>query len=386
MNCAPMIARRKRTPSARLGERVSGDLFATSSAATRIAQLRDEIALHNHRYHVLDAPSISDSAFDALVRELQALEAEHPQLVTADSPTQRVGSPITGGFDEVRHDVPMLSLGNAFSDADAGEFFQRIADKLGRDDIAFSVEPKIDGLAISLLYVDGVLTRAATRGDGSTGEDVTHSVRTIPSVPLKLMGGDLPRVLEVRGEVYMPRAAFEAFNERARERGERLAGALHKVVHPAAEVAAENPQERSHARAEEYRPERDDERDMGARHHPAEDVLAVLVQPEGVCRGRTVQRRAHAQFVRGVRGQRAAEQAQHHEEDEDDQPEHARRVLDGQATHPARPARAVRDVGPIDGVAARGGLRGHQLYFTRGSISAYERSIRRFIETTTMAV
>ena len=200
---------------------MSGDLFATSSAATRIAQLRDEIALHNHRYHVLDSPSISDSAFDALVRELQALEAEHPELVSAESPTQRVGSPITGGFDEVRHDVPMLSLGNAFSDADAGEFFQRIADKLGRDDIAFSVEPKIDGLAISLLYVDGVLTRAATRGDGSTGEDVTHSVRTIPSVPLKLMGGDLPRVLEVRGEVYMPRAAFEAFNERARERRER---------------------------------------------------------------------------------------------------------------------------------------------------------------------
>ena len=200
---------------------MSGDLFATSSAASRIAQLREQIAEHNHRYHVLDAPTISDSAFDALVHELQALEAAHPELVTADSPTQRVGAPISGGFAEVRHDVPMLSLGNAFSDADAGEFFQRIADKLGREDIAFSVEPKIDGLAISLLYVDGVLSRAATRGDGSTGEDVTHSVRTIPSVPLRLMGGDWPRMLEVRGEVYMPRAAFEAFNDRARERGER---------------------------------------------------------------------------------------------------------------------------------------------------------------------
>jgi DNA ligase (NAD+) len=200
---------------------VSGDLFATSSAATRIAQLRDRIAEHNHRYHVLDAPMISDSAFDALVRELQALEAAHPELVSADSPTQRVGAPISGGFAEVRHDVPMLSLGNAFSDEDAGEFFRRIADKLGREDVAFSVEPKIDGLAISLLYVDGLLTRAATRGDGSTGEDVTHSVRTIPSVPLRLMGSDWPSVLEVRGEVYMPRAAFEAFNERARERGER---------------------------------------------------------------------------------------------------------------------------------------------------------------------
>lgn len=200
---------------------MSGDLFATSSAASRIAQLRDRIAEHNHRYHVLDAPTISDSAFDALVRELQDLETAHPELVTADSPTRRVGAPISGGFAEVRHDVPMLSLGNAFSDDDAREFFQRIADKLGREDIAFSVEPKIDGLAISLLYADGVLTRAATRGDGSTGEDVTHSVRTIPSVPLRLMGSGWPRVLEVRGEVYMPRAAFEAFNDRARERGER---------------------------------------------------------------------------------------------------------------------------------------------------------------------
>jgi DNA ligase (NAD+) len=200
---------------------VSGDLFATSTASTRIKALREEIAQHNHRYHVLDAPTISDSAYDVLLRELQSLEAAHPEWVTADSPTQRVGSPITGGFDEVRHDVPMLSLGNAFSDDDAREFFQRIADKLGRDDIAFSVEPKIDGLAISLRYDDGVLTRAATRGDGSTGEDVTHSVRTISSVPLKLIGSHWPRTLEVRGEVYMPRAAFEAFNARARERGER---------------------------------------------------------------------------------------------------------------------------------------------------------------------
>jgi DNA ligase (NAD+) len=192
-----------------------------SEAAARIARLRAEIGEHNYRYHVLDAPTIPDSAFDALLRELQALEAAHPELVSADSPTQRVGAPISGGFAEVRHDVPMLSLGNAFSEEDAGEFFARIADKLGRADIAFSVEPKIDGLAISLLYVDGVLKRAATRGDGATGEDVSHSVRTIPSVPLRLLGSDWPSVLEVRGEVYMPRAAFDAFNERARERGER---------------------------------------------------------------------------------------------------------------------------------------------------------------------
>lgn len=200
---------------------MSGDRFATSAVSERIAQLREEVAHHNHRYHVLDAPTISDSAFDALVRELQSLEAAHPELVTAESPTQRVGAPIRGGFDEVRHEVPMLSLGNAFSDEDAREFVDRIADKLGREDIAFSVEPKIDGLAISLRYVDGMLTRAATRGDGSTGEDVTHSVRTIPSVPLRLIGDGWPRVLEVRGEVYMPRAAFDAFNARARERGER---------------------------------------------------------------------------------------------------------------------------------------------------------------------
>ncbi|MBL0041507.1 MAG: NAD-dependent DNA ligase LigA [Xanthomonadales bacterium] len=221
MNCVLTIARRKRTPSAKPGEIVSGASFASGNVATRIEQLRSDIDTHNHRYHVLDAPTIADSAYDALLRELQALEAEHPEFVSAESPTQRVGSPVTGGFAEVRHEVPMLSLGNAFSDDDVRDFFRRIADKLGHEDIAFSVEPKIDGLAISLLYVDGRLTRAATRGDGSTGEDVTHSVRTIPSVPLKLIDSGWPRMLEVRGEVYMPREAFEAFNERARERGER---------------------------------------------------------------------------------------------------------------------------------------------------------------------
>ena len=168
------------------------DLFAPSAASARAAALRREIAEHNHRYHVLDAPSIADSSYDALMRELQAIETEHPDLVVADSPTQRVGAVVASGFAEVRHDVAMLSLGNAFSDEDARNFFERIREKLGRDDIAFSVEPKIDGLAISLLYVDGLLTRAATRGDGTTGEDVTHSVRTIHSVPLRLLGKDWP--------------------------------------------------------------------------------------------------------------------------------------------------------------------------------------------------
>ena len=192
-----------------------------SEPAVLAANLRREIAQHNYRYHVLDAPEIADSAYDGLMRELQAIELAHPELVVPDSPTQRVGAVVASGFAEVRHEVPMLSLGNAFSDEDAGAFFERISEKLGRADIAFSVEPKIDGLAISLLYVDGVLTRAATRGDGSTGEDVTHSVRTISSVPLRLLGSNWPHLLEVRGEVYMPRAAFEQFNQRARERGER---------------------------------------------------------------------------------------------------------------------------------------------------------------------
>ncbi len=192
-----------------------------ANPGARAAALRLELAEHNHRYHVLDAPLIADSTYDALLRELQAIEAAHPELVVPDSPTQRVGAVVAGGFAEVHHDVPMLSLGNAFSDDDARDFFERIVEKLGRADVAFSVEPKIDGLAISLLYVDGVLQRAATRGDGSKGEDVTHSVRTIASVPLRLLGSSWPKWLEVRGEVYMPRAAFEKFNERARERGER---------------------------------------------------------------------------------------------------------------------------------------------------------------------
>lgn len=201
---------------------MSGERQLSSEIREKALRLRTEIEAHNRRYHQFDAPTISDSEFDALMRELLALEAEYPELVSEDSPTRRVGAPISGGFAQVSHDVPMLSLGNAFSDEDVREFAARIAEKLGREDVAFSVEPKIDGLAISLLYVDGRLARAATRGDGQSGEDVTHSVRTIPSVPLRLEWGQAwPRALEVRGEVYMPRKAFEEFNERARARGER---------------------------------------------------------------------------------------------------------------------------------------------------------------------
>lgn len=190
-------------------------------AATQIARLRADIRAHDYRYHVLDAPTIPDAEYDRLFHTLRKLEEEHPELASADSPTQRVGATPVGEFTEVRHAQPMLSLANAFSTTDVQEFVARIEQSLGHADIEFSVEPKLDGLAISLRYEHGKLVRAATRGDGVTGEDVTHSVRTIKAVPLSLIGDDFPEVLEVRGEVYMPRAGFLAYNRRARERGDK---------------------------------------------------------------------------------------------------------------------------------------------------------------------
>jgi len=194
--------------------------------SARARELREQIDYHNYRYYVLDDPEIPDAEYDRLFRELQVLEGQYPALVTADSPTQRVGAEPLKAFGEVRHVVPMLSLGNAFSDEEVHDFGRRIAEKLGlaEDGIDFTAEPKMDGLAISLLYEGGVLVRAATRGDGVTGEDVTQNVRTIPSVPLRLRSETqrpLPRVLEVRGEVYMPKAGFEALNERQRAAGEK---------------------------------------------------------------------------------------------------------------------------------------------------------------------
>ncbi len=186
----------------------------------RAAELRRRIDDANHRYFVLDDPAIPDAEYDALMRGLQALEAGHPELVTPDSPTQRVGSPSASAFAAVRHTVPMLSLGNAFSEAEVRDFVARIAKETGDEAPEFSVEPKLDGLAISLRYEDGVFVRGATRGDGATGEDVTANLRTVRAIPLRLRG-HAPNILEVRGEIYMPRAAFEAFNEGARERGER---------------------------------------------------------------------------------------------------------------------------------------------------------------------
>ncbi|GMU44258.1 MAG: NAD-dependent DNA ligase LigA [Xanthomonadales bacterium] len=191
--------------------------------AERVNWLREEIRAHDYRYHVLDAPSIPDAEYDRLFHELRRLEETHPELCAPDSPTRRVGAaPIVGDFPAIVHRLPMLSLGNAFSREEVFEFVARIEEMLGRGDIEFSVEPKLDGLAISLRYEQGRLVYAATRGDGVTGEDVSHSVRTIKAVPLALAAGSgFPEVLEVRGEVYMPRAGFLEFNRRARERGDK---------------------------------------------------------------------------------------------------------------------------------------------------------------------
>ncbi len=177
----------------------------------------------SHRYHVLDDPDIPDADYDRMLRELEALEAAHPGFADANSPTRRVGEAASGRFEPVAHAVPMLSLGNAFEDQEVADFVTRISKETGDATPAFSVEPKLDGLAISLRYERGVFVRGATRGDGATGEDVSANLRTIKSIPLTLRGrtDSSPEVLEVRGEVYMPRAGFEAYNARARQAGEK---------------------------------------------------------------------------------------------------------------------------------------------------------------------
>ncbi|CAN7364153.1 NAD-dependent DNA ligase LigA [Cupriavidus necator] len=204
------------------------------AAAKRVAWLRDELDRHNYQYYVLDAPTIPDAEYDALFSELQALELEHPELQTPDSPTQRVGGEPLSAFDSVRHRVPMLSLNNGFGDDDVLNFDRRCAQGLGRaapaageqdlfsaaDAVEYACELKFDGLAMSLRYEDGRLVQAATRGDGETGEDVTVNVRTIKAIPLKLRG-QAPAVLEVRGEVFMYRGDFDKLNERQAEAGEK---------------------------------------------------------------------------------------------------------------------------------------------------------------------
>jgi len=186
-------------------------------AKKQAAALRDEIRRHDQLYYVLDAPELPDAEYDRLFRELQALEAEYPNLVMPESPTQRVGGEPLPEFSQVEHRVPMLSLDNAFSADDVVAFDKRMRERLESDDeVSYAVEPKLDGLAISLSYEDGVLVQAATRGDGRTGEDVTHNVRTIRAVPVKLTGSAFPRELEVRGEVFMSLAGFAALNDAAR--------------------------------------------------------------------------------------------------------------------------------------------------------------------------
>jgi len=191
-------------------------------AERRIEELREQLRLHNYHYYVLDAPLIPDSEYDRLFSELLQLEEQNPDLITEDSPTRRVGDKPLPGFQEVRHSERMLSLDNVFSDQELADFDRRVRERLGSDEpIAYTAEPKLDGLAISLRYENGKLVQGATRGDGERGEDVTSNVRTIESVPLRLLGNDYPAVLEVRGEVFMPKAGFEKLNEQARKAGEK---------------------------------------------------------------------------------------------------------------------------------------------------------------------
>lgn len=195
-----------------------------AGAAGELRSLRERIASHDYAYYVLDDPRVPDSEYDRLMRRLQKLEREHPQLVTADSPTQRVGPTPVGEFADVRHGVPMLSLGNAFETPEVVDFDRRVRERLESsgstiDDIEYVAEPKLDGAAVNLRYERGRLILAATRGDGQTGEDITHNARTIPAIPLRLRGERWPEVLEVRGEVFMPKAGFEQYNRQARETG-----------------------------------------------------------------------------------------------------------------------------------------------------------------------
>jgi DNA ligase (NAD+) len=198
--------------------------MSTQTVSKRVEELREQINYHSHRYHTLDDPEIGDDVYDALYNELKALEEEHPELVTPDSPTQRVGEEPISKLEKVRHPQPMLSLANARSEEQLRDWVQRMKNHLAREGIdgaefEYVAEPKIDGLAISLIYENGVLVRGATRGNGEVGEDVTHNLRTMPTIPLRIEGDDVPPMIEVRGEVYMSLSDFAALNERRAERG-----------------------------------------------------------------------------------------------------------------------------------------------------------------------
>ncbi|TVQ29199.1 MAG: NAD-dependent DNA ligase LigA [Wenzhouxiangella sp.] len=195
--------------------------MADQATRERIDRLRRELDDHNYRYYVLDDPSIPDAEYDRLLAELEQLEREHPELITVDSPTQRVGAAPAAGFETVAHRVPMLSLANAFEEQDVREFDRRIRERLDLDQIDYAAEPKLDGVAIALRYERGELVLGATRGDGRSGENVTSNVRTIRAIPLKLRGKDWPDVLEVRGEIFMTRSGFARLNQRLSGAGEK---------------------------------------------------------------------------------------------------------------------------------------------------------------------
>jgi DNA ligase (NAD+) len=194
----------------------------TAELTMRIQQLRKQLNTYSHQYYVLDAPSVPDAEYDRLYRELERIENEHPDIITADSPTQKVGAPALDSFSQVTHERPMLSLDNAMNEDELIDFERKVRGRLkgklaSSVALEFACEPKLDGLAVSILYEEGQLVQAATRGDGSTGENITLNVRTINNVPLSLRGTDFPKRLEVRGEIYIPKAGFEKLNKDARE-------------------------------------------------------------------------------------------------------------------------------------------------------------------------
>ena len=196
---------------------------ANSADYERVQQLRKELLQHNYRYYVLDDPEVPDAQYDRLMRELQELEGRFPEFITPDSPTQRVGGTPLDAFTEVAHLRPMLSLDNVFDADEFTAFDRRVRERLkSTAEVEYSCEPKYDGIAISLLYLDGLLVRGATRGDGATGEDITVNVKTVTSIPLRLMTAAPPTRVEVRGEIYIPKSGFEKLNKLAAEKGEKV--------------------------------------------------------------------------------------------------------------------------------------------------------------------
>lgn len=197
-------------------------MTAAKNPATRAAELREQLNYHNYRYYVLDDPEVPDAEYDRLLRELQDLESAHPELITVDSPTRRVGAEPQTEFGKVRREIPMLSLANAYDEQELADFDRRAREGLAAEVVEYNAEPKLDGVAVSLIYRDGLFVQGATRGDGTTGEDITHNLRTIHAIPLRLLGRDWPSELEARGEVYLSKQTFEALNQEAIRRGDKL--------------------------------------------------------------------------------------------------------------------------------------------------------------------